>query len=107
MQVDAGGIGINLQSAQVVILMEPQMKPSTEWQAIARVHRMGQSKTVLVHRLIARDTVDERMVALIEEKTQIFMDYAHDSSVRDASTMAKDGRNVDVEAELRKFLNPE
>ena len=106
MQVDAGGIGINLQSAQVVILMEPQMKPSTEWQAIARVHRMGQSKTVLVHRLIARDTIDERMVQLIEEKTQIFMDYAHDSAVRDASTMAKDGRNVDVEAELRKFLNP-
>jgi SNF2 family DNA or RNA helicase len=107
MQIDAGGIGINLQSAQVVILMEPQMKPSTEWQAIARVHRMGQSKTVLVHRLIARDTIDERMVELIEEKTQIFMNYAHDSAVRDASTMAKDGRNVDVEAELRKFLKPE
>jgi SNF2 family DNA or RNA helicase len=106
MQIDAGGIGINLQSAQVVILMEPQMKPSTEWQAIARVHRMGQSKTVLVHRLIARDTIDERMVELIEEKTQIFMNYAHDSAVRDASTMAKDGRNVDVEAELRKFLKP-
>jgi SNF2 family DNA or RNA helicase len=107
MQVDAGGIGINLQSAQVVVLMEPQMKPSTEWQAIARVHRMGQSKTVLVHRLIARDTIDERMVELVEQKTQVFMDYAHDSAVRDASFMAKDGRNVDVEAELRKWLDSE
>jgi SNF2 family DNA or RNA helicase len=105
MQVDAGGIGINLQSAQVVVLMEPQMKPSTEWQAIARVHRMGQSKTVLVHRLIARDTVDERMVELVEQKTQVFMDYANDSAVRDASFMAKDGRNVDVEGELRKWLD--
>jgi SNF2 family DNA or RNA helicase len=105
MQVDAGGIGINLQSAQVVILMEPQMKPSTEWQAIARVHRMGQSKTVLVHRLIARDTIDERMVELVEQKTQVFMDYANDSAVRDASFMAKDGRNVDVEGELRKWLD--
>jgi SNF2 family DNA or RNA helicase len=105
MQVDAGGIGINLQSAQVVVLMEPQMKPSTEWQAIARVHRMGQSKTVLVHRLIARDTIDERMVELVEQKTQVFMDYANDSAVRDASFMAKDGRNVDVEGELRKWLD--
>jgi SNF2 family DNA or RNA helicase len=105
MQVDAGGIGINLQSPQVVVLMEPQMKPSTEWQAIARVHRMGQSKTVLVHRLIARDTIDERMVELVEQKTQVFMDYANDSAVRDASFMAKDGRNVDVEGELRKWLD--
>ncbi|MFM7900172.1 MAG: DEAD/DEAH box helicase, partial [Actinomycetota bacterium] len=51
-QIDAGGIGVNLQAAQVVIIMEPQLKPSTEWHAIARAHRMGQSKTVTVHRLM-------------------------------------------------------
>jgi SNF2 family DNA or RNA helicase len=39
-QIEAGGVGINLQAASVVILMEAQFKPSTEWQAIARVHRM-------------------------------------------------------------------
>lgn len=106
-QIDAGGTGINLQSAQVVILMEPQMKPSTEWQAIARVHRMGQSRTVLVHRLLARKTIDERMVMLIEEKTQIFHDYAHDSAVRDASVMAIDSRSGDIETEIREWLEQE
>ena len=64
-QMKAGGIGVNLQAAQVVILVEPQFKPSTEWQAIARVHCMGQSRPVVVHRLLARDTVDEHLVALI------------------------------------------
>ena len=103
-QIDAGGTGINLQSAQVVILMEPQMKPSTEWQAIARVHRMGQSRTVLVHRLLARRTIDERMVQLIEEKTAIFHNFAHDSAVRDASLMAIDSRNGDIETEIQKWL---
>jgi SNF2 family DNA or RNA helicase len=108
-QIDAGGIGINLQSAQVVILMEPQFKPSTEWQAIARVHRMGQSRTVLVHRLLARKTIDERLVQLIEEKTQTFMSYANDSEVRDASVMAIDTNNEDFEAELKRLLeeNPD
>ena len=53
--MEAGGVGINLQAASVVILMEAQFKPSTEWQAIARVHRMGQSRTVNVHRILASD----------------------------------------------------
>ena len=104
-QIDAGGIGINLQSAQVVILMEPQFKPSTEWQAIARVHRMGQSRTVLVHRLLARNTIDERLVQLINEKTETFMTYANDSEVRDASVMAVDTRDGDFEAELKRLLD--
>jgi hypothetical protein len=103
-QIDAGGVGINLQAAQVVILMEPQFKPSTEWQAMARVHRMGQSRKVLVHRLLAQDTIEERLVELIEDKARLFAAYAHDSAVRDASTMAVDpGDGVTME-ELRKYL---
>jgi S-(hydroxymethyl)glutathione dehydrogenase/alcohol dehydrogenase len=67
-----GGVGLNIQAAQVVILMEPQLKPSTENQAIARVYRMGQSRNVMVHRLIAEDSIDEDMVRLIAKKQQIF-----------------------------------
>ena len=103
-QIDAGGVGINLQTAQAVILMEPQFKPSTEWQAIARVHRMGQSRKVLVHRLLARGTIEERLVELIEEKARLFATYAHDSAVRDASTMAVDSGDGVTMEELRKFL---
>jgi SNF2 family DNA or RNA helicase len=105
LQVDAGGVGINLQSAQVVVLMEAQFKPSTEWQAIARVHRMGQSRTVNVHRLLARNTIEERLVEIVAAKAELFAAFAHESSVRDASAMAVDARSPDVETELRRLLN--
>ena len=105
-QIEAGGLGINLQAAQVVVLMEAQFKPSIEWQAIARVHRMGQSRSVMVHRLLARDTIEERLVQLIEEKTQIFKNFAHDSSVRDASVMAVD-TSGNFEKDLQRLLDEE
>ena len=105
-QIEAGGLGINLQAAQVVILMEAQFKPSIEWQAIARVHRMGQSRSVMVHRLLARDTIEERLVQLIAEKTQIFKHFAHDSSVRDASQMAID-TSGNFEIDLQRLLAEE
>ena len=105
-QIEAGGLGINLQAAQVVILMEAQFKPSIEWQAIARVHRMGQSRSVMVHRLLARNTIEERLVQLIAEKTQIFKNFAHDSSVRDASQMAID-TSGNFEIDLQRLLEQE
>jgi SNF2 family DNA or RNA helicase len=105
-QIEAGGLGINLQAAQVVILMEAQFKPSIEWQAIARVHRMGQSRSVMVHRLLARNTIEERLVQLIAEKTQIFKHFAHDSSVRDASQMAVD-TSGNFEIDLQRLLEEE
>ena len=103
LQIEAGGVGINLQCAQVVILMEPQFKPSTERQAIARVRRMGQTRKVNAHRLIAKGTVDEMLVRLVAEKSQIFADYAHQSSVKDASGMAIDPGSA-VMRELRSAI---
>jgi len=103
LQIEAGGVGINLQCAQVVILMEPQFKPSTERQAIARVRRMGQTRKVNAHRLIAQGTVDEALVRLVAEKSQIFADYAHQSSVAEASTSAIDAGGAAME-ELRGIV---
>ena len=103
LQIEAGGVGINLQCAQVVILMEPQFKPSTERQAIARVRRMGQTRKVNAHRLIAKGTVDEALVLLIEHKKQVFEDYAQHSSVKDASGMAIDAGGAAME-ELRGIV---
>jgi SNF2 family DNA or RNA helicase len=102
-QIDAGGIGVNLQAAQVVIIMEPQLKPSTEWHAIARAHRMGQSKTVTVHRLMVRGTIEERIVELLRKKTEIFRTYADDSAMREASSMATDSGDS-LEAALERLL---
>jgi len=104
LQVDAGGVGINLQCAQVVILMEAQFKPSTEWQAIARVYRMGQSRKVIVHRLLAHNTIEERLVELIDGKIRLFATYAHESAVRDASDMAID-TGLSIEKQLQRLLD--
>ncbi|MGH3768088.1 MAG: C-terminal helicase domain-containing protein [Pseudonocardiaceae bacterium] len=50
LQIDVGGVGLNLQSASVVVLMEPQYQPSTEWQAVKRAHRMGRLAGTVVSR---------------------------------------------------------
>jgi len=102
-QIDAGGIGINLQAAQVVIIMEPQFKPSSEAQAIGRVHRQGQSRRVLVHRLLAKDTIEESLVEALRRKGYIFDLYANPSAIKDVSEMAVDGS--DLESELRRLLD--
>ncbi|GAB3591178.1 RNA polymerase-associated protein RapA [Corynebacterium faecale] len=75
-QITAGGVGLNIQSASQVIICEPQVKPTVEQQAVARVHRMGQTATVNVHRLIGDDTADERMLEILAGKAKIFDVYA-------------------------------
>lgn len=89
-QIDAGGVGLNIQAASVVILTEPQWKPSTEEQAIARCHRMGQVRPVQVHRLLTIDSVDEGMRALQHRKAAEFDAYARGSAMKDAAAGAVD-----------------
>jgi SNF2 family DNA or RNA helicase len=82
-QIQAAGTGLNIQAASVVILCEPQIKPSLEVQAIARAHRMGQVRKVQVHRLILPESVDERMLDLLAHKQLQFDQYARDSDLAD------------------------
>ncbi len=78
-QIQAGGTGLNIQSASVVILCEPQLKPSIENQAISRAYRMGQTRNVLVYRLLCENTVDEEIVKILEDKQKVFDAFAGDS----------------------------
>src|SRR5699024_12768207 len=71
-QIQAGGEGLHIQAASIVIICEPQLKPSLETQAIARAYRMGQQRSVQVHRLLSDEGTDPRIVELLAEKTQIF-----------------------------------
>jgi SNF2 family DNA or RNA helicase len=64
----AGGLGLNLTAAEHVFLLDPWWNPATEAQAIDRAHRIGQSRHVLALRLIAHDTVEEKILALQAEK---------------------------------------
>ncbi len=89
-QIQAGGVGLNIQAASVVVLTEPQWKPSTEEQAIARCHRMGQTRPVQVHRLLAEDCVDALMLEVVRAKRVLFDDYARESDLKEVSTEAVD-----------------
>ncbi|MDR7304219.1 DEAD/DEAH box helicase [Haloactinomyces albus] len=89
-QITAGGVGLNIQAASVVILAEPQLKPSTEEQAIARCHRMGQTRKVHVHRLMAKDTVDQRLQEVLEGKARLFDAYARHSAAKASEAAATD-----------------
>jgi superfamily II DNA or RNA helicase len=64
----AGGAGVNLTAADTVILYDPWWNPAVEAQAIDRAHRIGQTKPVFVHRLIATGTIEEKILALQERK---------------------------------------
>lgn len=78
-QINSGGTGLNIQAASVVVICEPQLKPSIENQAISRAYRMGQTRKVLVYRLLAENTIDERIVELLKSKQEIFAAYADKS----------------------------
>lgn len=90
-QIQAGGTGLNIQSASVVILCEPQFKPSIENQAISRAYRMGQTRNVLVYRLLCEDTVDEKIISMLESKQAIFDAFA-DKSVAASESMELDDK---------------
>lgn len=67
----AGGFGLNLTAAEYVFLLDPWWNPAVERQAIDRTHRIGQTAPVFAYRLIARDTVEERIVTMQEEKREL------------------------------------
>ncbi len=68
LSLKAGGTGLNLTAADHVFLMDPWWNPAVEDQAADRAHRIGQENPVLVHRVVARGTVEERILALQEKK---------------------------------------
>jgi hypothetical protein len=67
----AGGLGLNLTAAQYVFLLDPWWNPAIEAQAIDRAHRIGQTQKVFAYRLIARDTVEEKVLQLQQTKREL------------------------------------
>jgi SNF2 family DNA or RNA helicase len=67
----AGGLGLNLTAADYVFLLDPWWNPATESQAIDRTHRIGQTRPVFAYRLIAEDTVEEKILLLQDKKREI------------------------------------
>jgi len=101
-QIEAGGVGLNIQAASVVVLCEPQWKPTVESQAIARCHRMGQVRRVQVHRLLLEDTVDQRMLAILAGKQHLIEQFVRGSAVKDATP---DSIDISDLQDVQKVVN--
>ena len=67
----AGGLGLNLTAAEYVFLLDPWWNPAVEAQAVDRAHRIGQTRQVFAYRLIARDTVEEKILELQKNKRDL------------------------------------
>jgi SNF2 family DNA or RNA helicase len=92
----AGGVGLNLTNADYVFLLDPWWNPAVEAQAIDRTHRIGQEKPVFAYRIIARDTVEEKILELQASKREL----ADSILTEDNSVL----RSLDVET-LEKLLS--
>ena len=104
-QVQAGGTGLNIQAASVVIFCEPQIKPSIEDQAMSRAYRMGQTRNVEVRRLLSDESVDERILEILKTKQEIFDEFADESVVAtEAEELTESAISAQIIEEEKKRL---
>jgi SNF2 family DNA or RNA helicase len=106
-QIQAGGVGLNIQAASVVIICEPQWNPAIEEQAIARAHRMGQVRRVDVHRLLAEHSVDQQMLEVTRAKRAEFDEYARRSDLAAATPDAIDISDLPTATEVASQVEAE
>ncbi|GAA4381241.1 DEAD/DEAH box helicase [Agromyces bauzanensis] len=90
----AGGFGLNLTEADYVFLLDPWWNPSSEAQAIDRTHRIGQAKQVMVYRLVASGTIEEKVMELKARKGELVASLLDDEGMTDASLTADDLRGL-------------
>ncbi|MDA8115774.1 MAG: C-terminal helicase domain-containing protein, partial [Actinomycetota bacterium] len=68
----AGGFGLNLTAADYVYLVDPWWNPAAESQAVDRAHRIGQTRGVMIYRLVSQGTIEEKVVQLGKRKAELF-----------------------------------
>jgi superfamily II DNA or RNA helicase len=86
----AGGFGLNLTEADYVFLLDPWWNPASEAQAVDRTHRIGQARNVMVYRLVAKDTIEEKVMALKAKKSRLFADVMEGDALSGGSLTAED-----------------
>ena len=94
LSLKAGGVGLNLVGADYVFLLDPWWNPATEAQAVDRAHRIGQTRPVLVYRMVARDTIEERVVELQKRKAELFASVLDSGEHFSAALTADDLRGL-------------
>ncbi len=90
----AGGFGLTLTEADYVFVLDPWWNPAAENQAIDRAHRIGQTKSVNVYRLVSTDTIEEKVVALQDKKRDLFARVVDDGNLLSSAMTADDLRGL-------------
>jgi superfamily II DNA or RNA helicase len=90
----AGGFGLNLTEADYCFLLDPWWNPAAEAQAIDRTHRIGQTRRVMVYRLLAKDTIEEKVSALAARKAALFSGVMDDGDLFSTAITAEDIRGL-------------
>ncbi|MDQ1597743.1 MAG: hypothetical protein QOI70_1167, partial [Microbacteriaceae bacterium] len=90
----AGGFGLNLTEADYVFLLDPWWNPATETQAVDRTHRIGQTRSVNVYRLVASGTIEEKVMALRDRKAELFDAVLDDDAAFSSSLTVEDIRGL-------------
>lgn len=88
----AGGVGLTLTEADYVVLLDPWWNPAVEAQAVDRAHRIGQTKQVMVYRLVAAGTIEDKVMALKDAKARLFDSVLGGGELADARLSAGDVR---------------
>ncbi|ELP89209.1 helicase, putative [Entamoeba invadens IP1] len=100
----SGGLGINLQSADTVILYDSDWNPQSDIQAMDRAHRIGQTKPVTVYRLIAEKTAEERLIRVAERKLMLNQLVMQSGKTARETTMGKEEFQQIMQQELNSCL---
>ena len=90
----AGGFGLTLTEADEVFLLDPWWNPAAEAQAVDRAHRIGQQRSVMVYRLIASGTIEEKVMALQQRKARLFRSVMDDDALFGQALTADDIRGL-------------
>jgi hypothetical protein len=90
----AGGFGLTLTEADYVFVLDPWWNPAAESQAIDRTHRIGQTRPVNVYRMVSRDTIEEKVVALQERKRDLFARVVDEGAAMSSALSAEDLREL-------------
>ena len=109
LSLKAGGVGLNLTAADHVFLLDPWWNPAVENQAIDRTHRIGQKNRVIAYRLLMRNTIEEKVRILQEQKQQMLDDvlgeeaFSRSLEMKDIEYLfspdkdiTEDGHSVDI-----------
>ena len=97
----AGGLGINLQTADTVVLYDSDWNPQADLQAQDRAHRIGQKKPVSIYRLVTENTVEEKIVQRAQQKLKLDAMVVQSGKLKEKDKVSKEevmqGENVQKE----------